>query len=214
MDTHTPSLDNLTDEQLEQALKARQASKKAAETAAREQYNQKRDALAKLLAERAYTLEGYIADFHEEAKRALIEFREESRQYGGVRANSKGGFSIETNDYKATLRFHAIWTFDERAAMAEELLTEFLGDTVKKKDKALYEILLSLLQRNKDGKLEPRRVMDIISHEDKYTDERWRKAIKLLKESYQERGSKYYMEFARKTADGKWEPINLNFASL
>lgn len=205
----------LSTEELKQALAMREANEQKHKEQVRKNYEARRNALATQLVKEAFEIEAVITAFHEKAKKALMEFREESRQYGGLRANSKGGYSIESESgMKATLRFHAIWAFDERAGMAEELLKEFLADTVKKRDVPVYEILMSLLERNSDGKLEPRRVMEIIKHESKFTDERWVKAIKLLKESYHEQASKYYMEFAVKNADGKWEAVNLNFSAL
>ena len=143
----------------------------------------------------------------------MLDFQEKARVYGGLRGNSRGGFSIEADKYKVVLRFHAIWDFDERIGMAEELLRDFMGSTIKKRDVVLHDLLMTLLQKNAAGKLEPKRVMDVLVHEDKFDDERWKRACTLIKESYQERSSKYYMEFQYKDADGKWNPINLNFSS-
>lgn len=205
----------LNKEELKAALAKVEAQEKREAEAKKNDYESRRNGLSEGLVREATELEAMIVAFHEKAKSSLLAFREDSRQYGGLRANSKGGYSIESaSGMKATLRFHAIWAFDERAGMAEELLKEFLAETVKKRDVPVYEILMSLLERNSDGKLEPRRVMEIIKHESKFTDERWTKAIKLLKESYHEQTSKYYMEFALKNGDGKWEAVNLNFSSL
>lgn len=206
-------LNALTDEQLEKALKERQNAKKKEAEEKKKAYEEKRNGIANALGFEAQRLAEQIEDFHKRAVSWMQGFKEEAREYGGVPKNSRGGFSIANDHFKVSLRFHALWDFDERAKMAEELLHEFLRTTVKKRDLALHDLLCELLQRNRDGMLEPRRVMELVKHETKFDDPNWKQAIVLLKESYQERGSKYYLDFSAKNELGKWEPIDLNFSA-
>lgn len=208
-------LEGMSVEQLEAALKKKKEAEKAAEGQKKADFEKRRQAYVDELTMQAEQLSKEIAFFHQHAKALLLTFREDSRQYAGmIRANSKGGYSIETPTAKAVLKFQNKMGFDERATLAEELINDFLTSTVKKRDLAIYELLMDLLKRDAKGKLEPQRVMEIIKHEDRFEDERWTKAIKLLKESYQIQGSKYYMEFSVKDEDGKWQLLNLNFSAL
>ena len=209
-------LSQLTDEQLAAALKKRNEAKKAEQEAMRKEYEKDREALIGSLCAEADELSEWIKNFHSESLQRLLAFRERTKEYGGVRSNSKGGYSLESKDgqWKVSLEYRRIMGFDERIVLAEDLIKDFMGDTVKKNSKNLYGLLMGFLEKNKEGKLEPARVMELLAHEDKFEDERWKKAIALIKESYSQKDSKYYMNFARKSESGKWENVNLSFSSL
>ncbi|NDG53898.1 MAG: DUF3164 family protein, partial [Flavobacteriia bacterium] len=107
-------------------------------------------------------------------------------EYGKIRSNSKGGFSVtDKNDtMRVTRRRDTEPVWDERSGKAVELIKEFLGDAIKKRDIKMYEILMSFLERNANGDLEYGRVMDLYKHEDKFDDPRWKEGLKLIKESF------------------------------
>lgn len=136
--------------------------------------------------------------------------------YGKLRSNSKGGFSITTENgaLRVTRRRDTEPVWDERAAKAVELIKDFLGDTIKKRDIDTYEVLMTFIERNEKGDLEFARVMDLFKHESRFEDERWQEGLRLIKQSYGNHLKGYGYEFKRKAADGKWDNILLNFSSL
>ncbi|MDC9722399.1 MAG: hypothetical protein PSN34_06455 [Urechidicola sp.] len=74
---------------------------------------------------------------------------------------------------------------------------------------------MSFLIRNKSGDLEYSRVMDLLSHEDKYTDERWVEGLHLVKESYSNVMKGYGYQLMHRPKEGdKWDNINLSFSSI
>jgi hypothetical protein len=137
-------------------------------------------------------------------------------EYGKLRSNSKGGFSVtDTEDtMRVTRRRDTEPVWDERSGKAVELIKDFLGDAIKKRDVKMYEILMSFLERNAQGELEYNRVMDLYKHEDKFDDPRWKEGLKLIKESFSNHLKGYGYEFKMKGADGKWQNLYLNFSSL
>lgn len=209
-------LTQLTDEQLEAALKVRQKRKDEEDAAKRLAYENEREELVNELCYEAAGLQQAMEDFHAKALEKMKAFRERTKEYGGIRSNSKGGYSIENkkNDLKVTLAYRTIMGFDERIVMAEELIKEFMGETVKKSSKPIYNLLMGFLEKNKEGKLEPARVMELVKNEKEFDDPRWLKAIKLIKESYSQKDTKYYLDFAHKRESGTWEYVNLSFSSL
>ena len=95
-----------------------------------------------------------------------------------------------------------------------ELIKDFLADTVKKRDKDLYEILISFISRNANGDLEYAKVMNLMQHRDTFKDERWLSGLDLIKESFSIHFKAYSYEFKIKDKTGKWQPLNLSFTSI
>lgn len=137
-------------------------------------------------------------------------------EYGKIRSNSKGGFSI--SDTEDTMRIKRRRdtepSWDERSTKAIELIKEFLGDAIKKRDVKMYEILMGFLERNANGDLEYSRVMDLYKHEDKFEDPRWKEGLRLIKESFSNHLKGFGYEFKFKDEQGHWENIILNFSSI
>jgi hypothetical protein len=136
--------------------------------------------------------------------------------YGKIRSNSKGGFSITNSDdtMRVIRRRDTEPVWDERASKGTDLIKDFLGDTIKKKDQSLFEILMGFLERNEKGDLEFARVMDLYKHESKYQDPRWQEGLRLLKESFSTHLKGFGYEFKVKGEDGKWNSLLLNFSGL
>lgn len=212
----TLELEKLTEEQLQAELERRQAAKKDAEKKAKEDYEAKRDTLVRELLQGAIDLNSEMAFFKNFAVNELEKFYTEAKQYGDVRSNSKGGFSLRSADgnYKVMLERNTKAEYDERADMAEALLREFLTAMVKKRDQQAYNIITALLQRGKDGRFNPAAVAALLKMEDDFNDERWNKAMKLFKESHNNILIAMNVSFYRKNSMGKDISIPLTFASL
>lgn len=214
MNTQNPIA--LTDEQLEQELAARKKKKAAAVAKAKKQYEADRDQGIKIIMKDAVSFFDELTIFKKVCHEIMEAQAVKLSEYGKMRSNSKGGFSITTADgqLRVTRRRDTEPAFDERSEKAIELIKDFLGDTVKKRDLKLYEILMSLISRNKNQDLEYSEVMSLLQHEDKFDDTRWTEGLRLIKESYSNHLKGYGYEFKRKGADGKWENLILNFSSL
>jgi len=144
-------------------------------------------------------------------------FRELAKEYSDIRSNSKGGFSLRSADgnHKITLNHAAVNEWDERGNNAEQLILEFLKDTVKKRDLATYELITTLLTRNaKSGDFNPASINALLKIEDKFTDERWKRAMTLFKEAYILREVAWSISFFEKDALGKDRELPLSFAAV
>lgn len=135
--------------------------------------------------------------------------------YGKVRSDSKGGFQLTHSDNKQRIirRRDTDPVWDERAEKAVDLMTSFLGDKIKKRDTKTYNIVMGFLARNKKGALEYAKVMSLIQYEKYWDDPRWTEGLRLIKEGYTLTFKAFGYEFKKLNAYGKWEPLNLNFAS-
>lgn len=201
----------LTKEQLKQAI----AELDKKDQADREAYQSMKHEMVNTLCNEADFLQGLLMRFHQKAMAELTAFRGVMNQYGDLPANSKGGFSITNADdtFRCRLKFQNLGDFDEKAEIAESHIRSFFERTLMKTDKNSYELVMKLLERKK-GKLEYSRVMEILSFEERYDDEGWKKACQLLKESFHHTGTKNYLEFEQKDDNGVWKKINLNLSAL
>jgi len=181
-----------------------------------EQYELIREKEIKELMDRAYVLHVALSEFKEECHTKLQAQHDRLTEYGKIRSNSKGGFSITSKDGSRRItRFRNTEPYwDERSTKAVDLIKEFLFDTVKKRDKKVFEILISFIEKNNDGDLQYARVMNLVQHENKYDDPRWKEGLALIKESYNNRLKGFGYEFKEVQDNGKLETFSLNFSSI
>lgn len=218
MSTETPTktLDQLSTKELEEML----AKKKKAETTKLEKeriaYEAQRDAFVSEKLQRAIELEQMISQFKQECHIGMEDQSAKLEAYGKLRSNSKGGFSL--TDAAGILRITRIRNteprWDERSLKGVSLIEDFLATTVKKKDKDMYEILMSFLKRSENGHLEYPKVMILVQHEGKFNNANWLEGLRLIKEGYSNHLKAYGYEFKTRSSTEKWNNINLTFASL
>lgn len=146
----------------------------------------------------------------------MEKHQEKLNEYGKIRSNSKGGFSLMHSDKTIRIkrRRDTQPTWDERSTKALELIHAFLYDTVKKRDKDLFEMLIGFLVKNKKGDLDYASVMNLLSHETRFDDPRWKEGLRLLKQSYSNFLKGYQYDFEKQNEEGKFERIELNFSAL
>ncbi len=209
-------LSGLSAADLEAALKQKRDQERREREARRAEYEAERHDLVNRLTHRALELFQQLAEFKTMAVTQLEEFRTKAEQYGDIRSNSKGGFSIRNANgkYKVSYERNVVSEYDERADMAEAQLREFLGDMVKKRDAQAYEIITGLLERGKKGDFNPAAVAALLKMKDKYDDPRWVKAMELFLESYTTRLISMNVSFFSKNAMDKDVIIPLTFASI
>ncbi|MBN2668776.1 MAG: DUF3164 family protein [Bacteroidales bacterium] len=209
-------LSSLSAEQLQEALAKKQKAEQTKREKEEKEYIIGRDASIMNLVDKALDLELRLQAFKEECHEVLEMQEIKLTEYGKMRKNSKGGFSLThsngTRRVTRLRRTEPLW--DERAVKATEMIKEFLHDTVKKRNIKLFEILVSFIEKNKDGDLEYSRVMNLIKHEDKYDDPRWLEGLKLIKESFNYRLKGFGYEFKVTDKDERWRNIDLSFTSI
>lgn len=207
---------DLTEEELEVLLLKKREAKNKKEAAEKEAYEAQRNAVVAELVEKAITVQEELSKFKELCHLVMEEQAKSLEGYGKMPGKSKGGFSLTDNNgvLRVTRRRDVEPHWDERSTKAVELIKDFLGDAIKKRDLKMYDILMSFLERNQNGDMEYGRVMNLLQHEDKFGDPRWKEGLKLLKESYTTHLKGFGYEFKTRATDGKWRPILLNFSGL
>lgn len=203
-------------QELEAALAVKKKEEREKKAMKKAVYEQDRDRLVENLLSRAKVLHNQMRDYKQYCMEQLEKFRGEALEYGDIRSNSKGGFSLrhEKSQDMVVLERNSIPEYDERAQMAESLIKEFLEDTVKKKDLQTYKTIAALLERNKKGDYTPGRVASLLKIKDNYSDPRWVKAMELYEEGFRIREISYSVSFYTKDQMGKDKALVLTFASI
>ncbi len=179
-------------------------------------YVSERDAAIESIKAGVMNIQDQLVEYKKDVHRIMEDQAQKLAKYGKIASSSKGGFSITNSEdnFRITRRRDTEPKWDERSAKAVDLLKEFLYDTVKKKAAKEFGILISFLERNKQGDLEYSKVMVLLNHEDKYQDERWQEGLRLLKESYHVALKGFGFVFQTRDEQGNWEAISLNFSRL
>lgn len=214
--TQTKSVDQMTDQELKELLKEREEKARQKEEKERKEYEASRDKNIEALMSEAMELTERLSVFKERCHSVMQQHEVKLNEYGKIRGNSKGGFSIthSNDELRITRRRDTEPSWDERGKKGLELVKEFLHSSLKKRDKELFELLLSFLERNKAGELEYGRVFSLLSHKSKFSDERWTEGLRLLQQSFNHHFRGYGYEFKHKGDGGKWQSLPLNFSSL
>ena len=212
----TTAINELTTADLEALLAKRKKDEKDKREAEKKAYEKEKDTTIESLWEEAEDLEQRASRLKNKCHVVMQQQQEKLNEYGGIRSNSKGGFSLPHSNglIKVTRTRDTVPVWDERASKAVELIKDFLADTVKKRDADTYELLMEFVAKNENGDLEYEKVINLFKHQDRFTDPRWVNGLQLVKESYSLHFKSFGYEFKRKDANGKWQGLTLNFSSL
>jgi hypothetical protein len=212
----TVDLSQISAEELEQLLQQKRQLEKEERMAKKEAFESTRDQLIDAWIEEARDLNKRLTEFKSKCISEMFAFREQMQEYGGIRKNSKGGFQIRHSEtgYCVVLRRNAKPEYDERADMAEDLIKDFLSDSVKKRSMADYRAISALLEKNKKGEFTPGRISAFLKIKDNYDDPRWLKAMTLFEESFNVREISFSVEFYEKDELGKDQILPLNFSAI
>lgn len=210
------NISELSTDQIAEILAERQKKERKDRDKAAKKYVADRDKLIEELSNEAHELALAMGRFKTKVHACMDVQAKKLEQYGKLRGNSKGGFAITDSDgqFRVVRRRDTDPVWDERAGKGVDLIKSFLGDTIKKRDMDLYEILIKFLEKNDNGDLEYAKVFSLMEHESKFDDPRWIEGLKLVKESFSISLKCFGYEFKRKNAQGKFETMVLNFSSL
>lgn len=210
-------LATLPTKDLEKVLAERKAYEMVQRLQKQNEYEKGKENLIEYLGLRAVQNNELLSHFKADAMQRLNNFRQLMLDYGDLRKGlaNKGNFEIKNDRFKIKFSSQLKKGFDERGELAEEKLKKFLGTFVKKRDKDLHDLVLSLLERNpKSGDLDISNIQRLYKLEDRFDNSDWRDAIRLFKESYICNGTAYYITVYQRTDTNAWKLVNMNFASL
>ena len=143
--------------------------------------------------------------------------KEVMREYGQLRNDAQNGFTMTVDGFRLEVKANKVKGFDERADMAAERLVDYLKryvqQTEKGTDDPIYQLAMTLLERNKTGDLDYKSISKLYELEDRF-DAEYAEIMQLFKESnvVQKNATNYY--FSRLDENGVWRKIEPSFCRL
>lgn len=145
-------------------------------------------------------------------------FTKVMREYGAVKNEGQQSYTITDGDFKLELKFNKVKGFDKRADLAAERLVDYLKRYMAASEKGvedpMYQMAMTLLERNKTGDLDYKSISKLYELEEKFDGE-YAEIMQLFKEAnvVQNTATNYY--FSKRNAEtGVWVRIEPSFCRL
>lgn len=193
---------------------------------ANESRQAKRDAYEGLRAEFMHRVEEFLVNVTADVKGFKQWLEKESegfisvmRDYGQLKNADQRNYTITDGDFRLQVASNSVKGFDERADMAAERLVTYLKNYMQKSEKGqedpMYQLAMTLLERNQRGDLDYKSISKLYELEDRFGDQEYRDIMALFKESnvVQKTAVNYYF-FRRHKETGVWMRIEPSFCRL
>ena len=193
---------------------------------ANESRQAKRDAYESLRAEFMHRVEEFLVNVTADVKGFKQWLEKESegfisvmRDYGQLKNADQRNYTITDGDFRLQVASNSVKGFDERADMAAERLVTYLKNYMQKSEKGqedpMYQLAMTLLERNQRGDLDYKSISKLYELEDRFGDQEYKDIMTLFKESnvVQKTAVNYYF-FRRHKETGVWMRIEPSFCRL
>lgn len=193
---------------------------------ANESRQAKRDAYEGIRAEFMHRVEEFLVNVTADVKGFKQWLEKESegfisvmRDYGQLKNADQRNYTITDGDFRLQVASNSVKGFDERADMAAERLVTYLKNYMQKSEKGqedpMYQLAMTLLERNQRGDLDYKSISKLYELEDRFGDQEYKDIMTLFKESnvVQKTAVNYYF-FRRHKETGVWMRIEPSFCRL
>ena len=147
-------------------------------------------------------------------------FRNVMREYSQLRmrqGEETATFSVVDGNFKLEVKSNKVKSFDERADLAAERLIDYLKNYIAHSEKGvddpMYQMAMTLLERNRQGDLDYKSISKLYELESRF-DEEYAAIMQLFKESnvVYKTATNYY--FHKRDENGVWRRIEPSFCRL
>lgn len=174
-----------------------------------------RDQLVRELHSEALEAQAALAKFKQKAFETIHSFVSLSAEkYGAKLGGAKGNVSLLTFDgeLRVQLAIQESIQFDERLQAAKELIDECLREWTVGARPEIATLVQDAFRVDAAGKLRTGSVLALRRLD--ITDSRWQQAMQAISDAVQVVGSKSYVRFHRRDANGQYQAISLDIAGV
>jgi len=174
-----------------------------------------RDQTVRRIADEALKMKELLLEFKKRIRDDIYTFVELSaNQYGKSWGGKKGNITLTSYDgnYRLIVSINDQITFDERLQVAQELIGDCIEKWSEGSRNEIRILVQDAFQVDKAGKINTARVLGLRRLE--IQDPAWQEAMEAISDSIQVSGSKQYLRFYEKNADGEYVQIPLDVAAL
>lgn len=211
-------LKGMSKEQRAALLAQLQSEAKNDRVAKRETYEALRGEFMYDVLTRVNDVEQTVSGFKKWLDGEVTAFTKVMREYGAVKNDGQQSYTITDGDFKLEVKFNKVKGFDERADLAAERLVDYLKRYMEASEKGvedpMYQMAMTLLERNKTGDLDYKSISKLYELEDKFDGE-YAEIMQLFKEAnvVQNTATNYYFS-KRNPETGVWTRIEPSFCRL
>lgn len=210
-------LKNLSPEERKELLEKLQQEEKEERIGRREAYEGLRTQFLMQVKNALTAVTDDVQGFRDWLERESTAFRAIMSGYGQLRNEGQGSYTITDGNFRLSVRSNVVKCFDERADMAAErligYLERFVSQTEKGTDDEMYQLAMTLLERNRQGALDYKSICRLYQLEDKF-DEEYSEIMNLFRESHIVSGTAINYYFHQKDDKGVWRRIEPSFCRL
>lgn len=217
--TSPVDISQLTEEQKAALLQQLNADAKDARLGKRDAYEGLRAEFMHRVEENLITVLSDTKSFKQWLMREVEAFISIMRQYGQLKNDDQRNYTIIDGDFRLQVSCNKVKGFDERANLAAERLVEYLKGYMQKSDKGkddpMYQLAMTLLERNQAGDFDYKSISKLYEIEDKFHDPEYTEIMELFKESnvVQKNATNYYF-FKRDAQTGVWRRMEPSFCRI
>ena len=208
---------NLTAEEKAALLAELQADASNSRIQKREAYEALRSQFIHEVQDKVTLLVADVKGFHKWIEKETKAFSETMKEYGQVKSSEQMNFTITDGNFKLEVKASKVKAFDERADLAAERLIDYLKRYMQKSEKGaddpMYQMAMTLLERNKMGDLDYKSISKLYELEDKF-DQEYADIMTLFKESNQVQKTAINYYFHERGEDGIWRRVEPSFCRM
>ncbi len=211
-------LNNLSTAELEALLQKRKEAEHNTALQRRDAYEAIREDLLMRMLQRVEAVCFDAKAFADFCTQESVAFREVLAEYGQLRNPGQLSFTIRNDKFKWEVKSNKVKRFDERADAAASRLIEFLQAWIKKQkdgvDNPMYQLAMTLLERNKYGDLDYKSISKLYDLESRFNDPEYTDIMNLFKESHLVEGTAINHYFFKRDDLGVWRKLEPSFNRL
>ena len=211
------NLKNLTSNELEKLLQEKREQELAHQKALerREVYESIRADFVQRMEQKVLAMADEVRCFSKFCTDETEAFRAILAEYGQLRNAGQMSFTVREKDFKIEVKSNKVKRFDERADAAAARLIDFLQRWIEGKDDGadnpMYQLAMTLLERNKNGDLDYKAISKLYDLEGRFDDEEYSAIMSLFKESHLVEGTATNFYFYKRDGLGVWRRKEISF---
>lgn len=179
--------------------------------------DQLRDAMVERVMKKALKLEELLLQAKLDIIAEVDAYLDARAKEGKVKEAWKGNITLDSFD--GALRIERSMDdqigFSEQLQMVKTIIDEWIAHRLQGVDESLAKVIGQAFNVDKKGRVNTAMIMRLLNLD--IEDAKWKKAMKLLRESIQVTATRQYLRFSEKieTETGEtWRQVCLNFSSL
>jgi len=172
--------------------------------------NRKAVSLIKKAAKLHDNLKKFKAEFFE----TMDNFYQLDAEKAGVIGKGKGGYSITSfnKEVKMEINVSQSISFDDNISFAQQLINDYIAEKVKGEGDNDISLLINHAFSVRKGKLDKGRLIGLFQL--KIKNDKWKKAMDIIRESMNTGDSKRYLRISKKDKNGEYKDVQLNISAL